>query len=96
MIQQLIAWNKITNELAEYFIIKYFGKLEDCEYWWIADDIGDVIFINDYFFNLSDIVDFLKYKYSKKDMFTYYDYRLAMDTKDKNPICIRDWKKLKK
>lgn len=91
------AWEYFTRDLARYFARKYFGS--DAEAWWVADEIGGVYCINDYFFNLNDMVDFIRYKYSAKKMFEYYEYSLDFLSKRKNdhlPICIRDWKKLKK
>ena len=88
---ELKQWEEATTNLANYFIAKYFGK--DTDNWWISQDIGGTLCINDYFFNLSDIVDFLKYKYSKKKMFEYYEYALAK--KDKTPVNIQTWIKIK-
>jgi hypothetical protein len=87
-------WEEATESLKLLFIDKYFGK--DPEFYWIADDIGGVLFVNDFFFDLSDIVDFLKYRYSPNKMFEYYDYRLRLQTKNKLPINIKSYKKLKK
>jgi len=64
------------QDFTEYFIIKYFGKLEDIDYWWVADEVGGVLSVNDYFFNLRDMIDFVRHNYSKKMMFEYYDYAL--------------------
>ena len=96
---KLSDWENATSELAYAFINHYFGKDEDQDWYWVADNIGDVLFVNDRFFNVSDLVDFIKYNYSKSQMFGYYDYRLELyeknSKKDSNPIiCIRDWKRL--
>ena len=101
--QFLASWEAETNNLAKLFEKKYFGM--DTESWWVAGTIGDTYYINDRFFNLSDMVDFLRYKYSAKDMFDYYDYHLdfEMEQSEKNPkmndkqypINIKNWKKLK-
>jgi hypothetical protein len=92
-------WENHTDLLTEYFIEKYFGKLEDVEYYWVADDVGGVLAVADYFFNLSDIIDFIKYHYSKDLMFEYYDYALDyhMQTKHKKSdylINIKNYKEL--
>jgi hypothetical protein len=86
-------WEEATESLRLLFVDKYFGK--DPEHYWIADDIGGVLFVNDYFFNLSDIVDFLKYNYSVKKMFEYYDYSLKCSQENKVPINIKNYIKLK-
>jgi 3-hydroxy-3-methylglutaryl CoA synthase len=70
----LKEWERATENLAQYFIARYFGDGADT--YWVADEIGGVLYINDYFFSLSDMVDFIRYGYSKDKMFEYYDYRL--------------------
>jgi hypothetical protein len=91
--EYLIRWENATNELAYEFRNKYFDVEDYVD--WISDEIGDVAHIGDYFFEVSDMVDFLKYKYPKKKMFEYYDYALKCYENKENPICIRDYKKLK-
>ena len=89
----LELWYISTQNLAKYFEKKYFGKeLEDS--YWIADEIGGVYCIADYFFDLSSITDYLKYRYTTDQMFNYYEYALELGMNDKTPVCIRDWKKL--
>jgi lipid-A-disaccharide synthase-like uncharacterized protein len=62
---------------------------------WIGGVIGEVLAVNDYFFNLQDIVDFIKYNYTKKSMFEYYDYNLELRSEDKYPINIKNYRQLK-
>ena len=100
MIKYLKDWEEKTAILGEYFIERYFGKRENVEYYWIAEDIGGVLSVNDYFFSLSDIVEFIKYHYSKNMMFKYYDYALEYNSKKKHKkndylINIKSYKKLK-
>lgn len=86
-------WEVVTDQLAEYFAYLYFGT--DTETWWVAGNIGSVYYINDRFFSAQDMVDFIKYKYSAKKMFEYYDYALDLAMEEKIPINIRNYKKLK-
>jgi len=98
----LTKWEKATNELANAFRRKYFDQIGS-DYYWIADEIGGTYHINDYFFSLRDMVDFLRYKYSEKDMFDYYDYELELEKynmlnknkKKKIVVNIENWKKLR-
>lgn len=83
-IMYLHEWEDSTDDLVNYFISKYFGNFEDSEHWWVADEIGGVLYVNDYWFSVSDIVDFIRYKYSKKMMFKYYDYKLEYGSKEKH------------
>jgi hypothetical protein len=89
-------WERATEGLKHRFVERYFG--DDAEYYWIADEIGSVLYVNDRFFNLSDLVDFLKYGYTANQMFKYYDECLEARTKDldKPFINIKNWIKLKK
>jgi hypothetical protein len=79
--KELNDWEKASDNLANFFAKKYFGK--DVEQWWVGDCTGDVYYINDRFFSISDMVDFIRHKYSAKMMFEYYDQKLACDMKDK-------------
>ena len=92
----LEKWNVQTNKLKDYFVDKYFGIIENPDCYWVADEIGGVLYINDYFFNLSDIVDYIKYRYSKDKMFKNYEYRLKCLQNNEIPINIKNWIKLKK
>jgi hypothetical protein len=101
--QVIFSWELETDLLARYFAKRYFGK--DVEEWWLADEVSGVYCIGDYFFNLEDMVDFIRYKYTAKDMFAYYDYSLDFQEKEyernpklvnkMHPINIKNWKKLK-
>lgn len=82
----------IAESIGAYFCSKYF-KSQD--FYWVADDrIDGPLYINDYWFSRQDMLNFMRYKYSVKEMFAYYDYALQEAVHDKTPICIRDWKKL--
>jgi len=85
---------KEEDNLSKLFVKKYFGK-DATEVYWVADMIGGVLLVNDYFFNFDNIKDFLIYGYSKKKMFEYYDYALKMSEKNESPINIKNYKKLK-
>ena len=88
----LKEWEQKTQELTDYFVDKYF----DCptDYYWIASEIGGVLCVNDYFFNMGDIVDFIRYNYSEKDLFEFYDKKLEADMKDLPFVNIKNWREL--
>lgn len=88
----LERWENVSDDLAKYFVEKYFGK--DAEQWWVADMIGSVLYVNDHFFDMEDICEFIRHKYSAKDMFKYYDYSQALSEKGEFPVNIKHWKKL--
>lgn len=92
-IDVLKNWEKASQAVAEEFVKKYFG--ETAEVYWVADEVGGVLSVNDYFFNLSTMIDFLRYKYSSKKMFEYYNYRIGLIGSNDIPINIKNYKKLK-
>lgn len=92
MKNKLKRWENETKELCDLFVLHYFD--EDADVYWVADEIGGVLFVNDYFFNLSDIVDFIRHRYSKKKMFEYYDYALKCAVVDKRPTNIKSYRHL--
>lgn len=88
------TWENATQNLAMSFVSKYWKEYP--EVWWVGEEIGGVLFVNDYFFSIHNIVDFMRYNYSPKMMFEWMDYSLERYSVDDNPICIRDYKKLRK
>lgn len=90
----LKKWEEETNNLAKHFSKYYFGKYP--EEWWIAEEYGGVYVINDYFFSVQDMADFLRYSYSRDKMFEYMDYRLEKAEKGELTINIKNYKNLNK
>lgn len=79
--KQLENWEKATQELTSLFLKKYFDNPTD--YYFVADDIGGVLYVNDYFFNLDRIVEAIKYKATEKQLFDFYDLEIETLTKGK-------------
>ena len=84
MKKDLQNWYKATDKLAKSFADYYFGDATDV--YWISDDVGSVLVINDYFFGMTDIVDYIQYKYSEKDMFDHNEWRAEETMKDGTPL----------
>lgn len=89
MKEKLKQWEAETQELVEAFADYYFGS--ERELWWVSDEVGGVVFINDFWFSLSDIVDFVRFGYSKTDMFKYYDYAMECAEEKSRPINIKTY-----
>jgi len=75
-------WEKETQKIADYFLKKYF-KGYDPEWWWVADLVGEILFVNDYFFNLERIVEAIRFDASEKDLFDFYELELDCIIKGK-------------
>jgi len=76
---ELGVYEVACDGLAKYFVERYFGK--DAEYYWIAGHLGGTIEVADRFFDISEIAEFIRNKYSAKMLFAYYDKKLDADMK---------------
>lgn len=68
----LQAWEKATQELADAFVEKYYGE-DASEIFWVGDEIGDLLMINDYCWNVGNMVDAFRWKCSKKRLLEWYE-----------------------
>ena len=75
-------WEKVTWELGNYFVERYFGD-DITDMFWISDIIGDILVVNDYFFSLDFIREAIKYNATSRQLFDFYDLKLEFDTQDK-------------
>lgn len=96
MKETLQNYYNACEQVRVVFEQKYFGVKEDIESWWVGDDVGGVLYINDHFFNLSTMIDFLRHRYSQKMMFDYYEYALEEQSAKRLPINIKNWRQLRK
>ena len=66
-----------VEELTKHFCNKYFkGVYEYDVNDWVGSDIGGIICINDYWFNLNHIVVAFTYKATNRELFGFYEYNL--------------------
>lgn len=47
--------------------------LEDIDWWWIADGVGEVMYVDDYFFGIHDMVTALRLDIPKEIFFAWYE-----------------------
>lgn len=79
----LQEYENAVHSITVFFARKYFGDYYQYNTGdWVGQVVGGVICINDYWFNFDDMLQYLKYGYTKKQMFAYYDYALDC-TEDK-------------
>lgn len=72
--KKLIAWQKATNALAQEFCNKYFDGTVNWR--WTGEDIGGIIEVGEYFFNLDRIVESLEINCSLDLLIGFYDYEM--------------------
>jgi len=82
-----------SEQILHFFIKKYFGKIEEQQFYWIGSQVGAVAHINDHFFDLLEMIEFMKYSASRKQLFDYYDYALNEEEQDRTPLPFRFYKK---
>lgn len=87
--------NKYNTAVEDYVVMfknTYFRNVE-CEDWWVSDEIGDVLVVNDYFFSFNDIKYAINNKVSKHELFKWYDHSLAhgMNNCEGSPPTLREW-----
>lgn len=89
-------WEESTDEITQEFVRKYFGR--DAEYFWIAEDVGGVLMVGDYYFNLDRIVEAIKYDATRSQLFDFYDMELekAYSSQERLNINFRTYIKLSK
>lgn len=87
----LRAYEVAVDNLKDYFVKRYFGS--DAEVWWVAGDIGGVLYVNDQFLSVIDMVEYLRSHYTVTEFFAHRDYLAGMEySPDYN---IRSWKALR-
>lgn len=69
-IEQLKNWEKETQNLTDYFMMKYFTEYEP-DWYWISGEIGGTLFVNDHFYNLDRLVEAIRYNATYKQLMDF-------------------------
>jgi len=89
----LKSWEKATKELTDFFVNLYFRGTKKSDWYWIGGEVGETIEVSNYFFHLDDMVNFIRYNYSKEDLVAYV--KEVEENNFKRKSNIKNWKKLK-
>jgi hypothetical protein len=87
------VYEQAADYVAEVFTEFYF---EEAGFYWIAEEIGGMISVNDHFFSLGNMVDYIRNEYTVDQMFKHYDYTFEEAMEKRSPINIKNWRKLGK
>lgn len=72
--QQLYQkWEQATNKMAKDFIESHYG--EGVDFYWVGDEIGDFLFVNNDFHDFGNICYAIKHGYKVEDLILYLEYR---------------------
>lgn len=80
MNKNLTKWHKATQDLVEDFIVTYFVdeeiSREELEVYWVADEIGGVLVVGDYFFDMYAITTAIRVSCPTEKLFEWYNYTI--------------------
>ena len=87
----IMRYEDDCNWIAREFTEKYFDKESagDVEEWWVGGTIGSVIYINDFYFSMEEMVLALSNKVSSKSLFLWYEQ--WTDCNNYNRINLKSW-----
>lgn len=80
-------WEKATQELAESFARKYYTYEEDGEeyfnpdMYWVGDEIGDILFINDDVYSVDRMLKALKLNATYDQLWDFAQYEISENKK---------------
>ena len=66
-------YEKAVNNYVDTFIVKHFEDTQ-VEYYWVAQEVGGILCVNDYFINFLDIVNDIDNNVPKNIIFDYLEY----------------------
>ena len=74
-------WEKLTNKIAEQFLIKYFDiQKEDIEegidWEWVNNSVGSIIYFADYYIDFSSVLECLNKDVDKDKYHEWYHWCL--------------------
>lgn len=94
----ICRYQLVCESVAREFLSTYFPTEQYSADDWVGEEIGGVLDIVDiYFFNMSEMVQYLQYEYTLDQMFARYDMALEQ-AQQINGITvpnIKNWLKLK-
>lgn len=74
--QEIVAWEKMTNNITEDFLYDYFDD-NNPDYDWVGYEVGGILNYGDYFFNFSDILTCYKLEITFEQLINWYDFCLT-------------------
>ena len=90
----LKQWEIATHNLTNVFTNRYF-KNSVSDIYWVGDEVGGVLCVNDYFFDIGRICEAIRYNTSVKRLFEYYDKEIEFAMRDKYmPVNFKVYSKL--
>ena len=83
------AYDKSCNDYVKSLCSNYEFCFDDAT--WIADDIGGILEVNDFFLNMHEIIFCVDMNVIYDDFVEFYDYNLRASSLGLNAINIQSW-----
>lgn len=80
------------NQIARYFVKRYYGNPITADYKWVADTVGEVLIINDEFYSVEDMLHYLKNSASREHVFKHYWYSVEERMVGRSPMNFKHFK----
>lgn len=90
----ILAYQKATNDLAIAFIKKYYGNEYVKDMFWVADEIGTILCINDDFWGVERMKQALEFNASEEQLFEFYHYEIELPEGENIIINFKNYLKL--
>ena len=75
-------WEESTTTLTKFFVHKYYG--DDAEWHFVRDLIGDILYVNDDFYNMDRILEALRLNATYEQLMEYHEMEVEA-TQDNPP-----------
>lgn len=86
----LHEYENVCVRLAHAFVAQYYCEkddfVEDVSMFWVGDEVGSVLVINDDFWNMEDIVQAFRYNPTRDQLFKWHDQWIDEKNKEKKNL----------
>ena len=90
-LEAITAYEEGCNKLMERCANKLGVDMSDC--FWVADNIGDICAIGDFYFSTDSMKIFLEANLTIDEMLEWYDYTIESEELHLNTPNLRSWVK---
>ena len=73
--EEIVSWEKTTNNITETFLYDYFDDVEPY-YFWVGDEVGGVFNYGDYFFGFDTVLACYKLEVTEEQLLNWYYFCL--------------------
>ena len=79
--KEITNYYQACEAIKDKFIEVYFDG-DDSYGYWVANRIGEIYYINDYFFDFSNMITALEFNATEKQLFYWHDFYMEIGEKN--------------